>query len=54
MSREQHNQELGDAYSKYYAERSELENSDSDPADWELPLWEKWESVFIEIYKKFV
>lgn len=42
--------ELNAAYASYYAERHALEDSNADPSIWELELWEKWESVFIEIH----
>ena len=42
--------ELDAAYRNYYRERHELQDSNCDPSSWELPLWEKWEKRFFEIY----
>ena len=39
--------ELKKAYAQYYKERHELEDSNTDPNEWELKLWEKYEQIFI-------
>lgn len=44
--------ELNAAYSAYYAERHKLQDLDPSANEWEFPLWEKWEAVFISIHRK--
>ena len=45
-------EELEAAYKSYYSERHAFEDSNADPSEWELTLWEKWEEVFISIHCK--
>lgn len=47
-----YNEELSAAYASYYAEKHALDDSGADPSDWELPLWNKWEEVFFQVYRK--
>lgn len=44
--------ELDAAYRGYYAERHQWEDMNLDPNEWELQLWDKWEEVFFEIYRR--
>lgn len=45
--------ELNEAYADYYRERWDRQKLDPSDNSFELELWEKWETRFFEIFRKY-